>query len=507
VESRTGEGQGETRFSFPRSELRSRTVRGVAVNAVAIAFIDGLVLAQGLIVSRLLGPEAIGLYGIVTITVASLLLLKRVGIDEAFVQQQEEGQEAEFQRAFTLELVVSAVFAVAICAAAPVLALVYGDGRLVALTLATAYLPLAFALQAPAWIFFRRMDFTRQRMLQAVVPAVTFAVTIPLAAGGFGVWSLVLGPVVGNVAGAVAALVVTPYRIRLRYDPEVARRYGRFSGPIFVAALATLVIDQGQVLAFDLDRGLAGAGFLTLAFTLTRYVDRADQVVTATVYPVVCSLQGQTRALTELFRKSNRATLMWVMPFAGGVVLFAPDLVAFLIGRRWEPAVLLLQGLAVATAFRQVGFNWFSFYRAHGRTRETAVEAATGTAGFLLLALPGIVLAGTWGFVLGRVAGVLIMLGVRSRYIHRMLPDVRLVALTVRALWPLAAATLAVVAVRLAAWGGERSALQAGLEVALFLVVYAAATARLERELLSEALGAWRARGLADQVRPATTMS
>ena len=61
-------------------------------------------LIQGLVVTRLLGPSQIGLYGVVSTTVISLIALKRVGIDEAFVQQDEADQEREFQHAFTLEL-------------------------------------------------------------------------------------------------------------------------------------------------------------------------------------------------------------------------------------------------------------------------------------------------------------------------------------------------------------------------------------------------------------------
>lgn len=70
------------RFPFPREQLRARTVRGVAVTAAFLVAIDGLVLAQGLIVTRLLGPEAIGLYGIVSITVMSLIMVKRSGVGE-----------------------------------------------------------------------------------------------------------------------------------------------------------------------------------------------------------------------------------------------------------------------------------------------------------------------------------------------------------------------------------------------------------------------------------------
>ena len=196
-------------------------MRGTVVNATVLGLVDLLVLAQGLIVTRLLGPEAIGLYGVVTVTTMTIVSLKRVGIDEAFVAQEAADQETEFQHAFTLELLLSAGFALVLLAAAPVVAAVYDDDRLLALTAATAYLPLAFALQSPAWVFFRRMDYARQRLLQAVVPVVAFAVTVPLAAAGVGVWSLVIGPAAGNLAGIAAALAASPYRLALRYDRAV----------------------------------------------------------------------------------------------------------------------------------------------------------------------------------------------------------------------------------------------------------------------------------------------
>jgi len=110
------------RFSFPRSELRRRTLRGVVVTGGFLVVIDGLALAQGLVVTRLLGPAEIGLYGIVSTFVVSIVALKRVGIDEAFVAQEEPDQEAEFQRAFTLELALGAAFTALICALAPAVA-------------------------------------------------------------------------------------------------------------------------------------------------------------------------------------------------------------------------------------------------------------------------------------------------------------------------------------------------------------------------------------------------
>jgi O-antigen/teichoic acid export membrane protein len=483
------------RFDFPREQLRARVVRGTAINAAALVLIDGLVLVQGLVVTRLLGPEAIGLYGVVTVTAMTILTLKRVGIDEAYVAQDEPDQEAEFQRAFTLEVVLSSAFALVLLAAAPVVAVVYGDDRLLALTAATAYLPLAFALQSPAWVFFRRMDYVRQRLLQLVVPVTTFAVTVPLAASGVGVWSLVIGPAVGNVAGVGAALAASPYRLGLRYDRAVARRYLRFSVPVLVALLAALVVAQGQILAFDVHGGLQWVGFVTLGATLSRYIDRADQIVTQTIYPAICALRGRTRALEELFVRSNRATLLWVLPACAAVVLFAGDIVSFVVGEQWRPAVGLLQGLAVATALGQVGYGWFSYYRAYERTVPGAVEACAGAVAFCALALPGLALAGVTGFVVGRCAGVVVQLGVRAHYVRALLPAVRVRDLMGRTLVPVAAGVAAVLAVRLALWGSGRTGAQALAELAAFCAVVSVLSLRLERALVGELLAAVRDRG------------
>ncbi|HEX2084689.1 MAG TPA: oligosaccharide flippase family protein [Solirubrobacteraceae bacterium] len=481
------------RFLFPREELRARTVRGALVTGAFLIGIDALVVAQGLIVTRLLGPELIGLYGIVTVTTMTIVALKRVGIDEAFVQQDEAGpEEEEFQRAFTLELGSSVAFALVLCALAPLVAAVYGDDRLLGLMLATSYLPIAFALQAPLWVFFRRMEYGRQRALQAIQPVVSFAVTVPLAATDFGVWALVVGPLCGYVVAVGAAIAVSPYRLGLRWDRDAARRYVGFSAWILVATLATLVVQQGQVLAFDLTDGLAWVGFLTLAITVTRYVDRADQIVTATIYPAIAAIKGRTRTLEELFVKSNRATMLWVLPFTVALILFAGDLVSFVVGEEWRNAELLIQGLAAAGLLQHLGFNWFSFYRAHGDTRPPALEAVVVAVAFVALAVPGLVAWGAEGFVAGRIASVALGLVVRARYVRRMLPRVRVRALVGPALPPLLAAGGLTLAVRLALWGGGRPAWQAAVEVAVFVATFAVLALPRERALLAELRGAVR---------------
>ena len=217
--------------------------------------------------------------------------------------------------------------------------------------------------------------------------------------------------------------------------------------------------------------------------------------MTVTIYPAICAIRGRTAALAELFVRSNRATLLWTLPAAAGIVLFSQALVDHVLGRAWDPAVPLMQGLAVAAALQQVGFNWFSFYRAHGESRPGAIEAGAGAAAFLAFAVPGLIAAGFTGFVVGRCAGVLVQLGVRARYVRALLPSVRARDVLARPLVPVALGVAAVVALRLVpGWSGDTGA-AALAEIALFAAVVAGASVALERDLLRELAAALGGRG------------
>jgi hypothetical protein len=124
------------------------------------------------------------------------------------------------------------------------------------------------------------------------------------------------------------------------------------------------------------------------------------------------------------------------------------------------------------------------------------VEAVVGAVGFTVLAIPGLLVWGSWGFVVGRVVAVLVQQIVRGRYVRRLLPDVALLPIAVRALRPVALAVVPVAALRLALWGSTRTAGQAAGEVALFVLAYGASALWLERALIAEIRRTWRGGGL-----------
>src|SRR5690242_14341350 len=208
--------------------MRGRAARGALINAAFLVGLGTLNVLRSVIVAGLVSRSDFGVWSIVLLALGLLVAVKQVAVSDKFIQQGAANQELAFQRAFTLELAAGVGLAALMAAIAPLLGAVYGHPELVAPALVLSLMMLASSLQAPIWVFYRKLDFLRQRLLLAVEPLVGFAVTVALAAAGHGYWSLVIGAVSGAGAGALAALASSPYPLALRFDRATLRDYAGF---------------------------------------------------------------------------------------------------------------------------------------------------------------------------------------------------------------------------------------------------------------------------------------
>ncbi len=157
--------------------------------------LTGLGLIRGLVLAALLTSFDYGVWGILTVSLGVLSRIKLVGIGDKYIQQDETDQELAFQKAFTFELLTTGATLLLVLAALPVIVLIYGQERLVPLSLVMSTMLVAGALQTPFWVFYRDMDYVRQRTMLALEPIVGFVVALVLALLGFGYWALALGAV------------------------------------------------------------------------------------------------------------------------------------------------------------------------------------------------------------------------------------------------------------------------------------------------------------------------
>jgi len=476
------------RAEIGEGPLRHRVARGTIVNSVYLVCVSCLTIVQGLLAARLLGAAEYGLWGLLLIIFGTLSTLTAVGFNDKYIQQDHEDQEAAFQVAFTLQALLCMLFTLIALVAVPLSARLYDEPNILLPGLLCALFMPLLAFQTPVWVFYRRMDFARTRLLGSLQPVVMVLVTIPLAVAGAGLWSLVIGSIAGTVAGAVAAVVVSPYKLRLRYERGAAREYTNYSWPLLVSSIMAVVAFQVPVTIASRTIGAAAIGAITLTFQITGYTRRIDDVVTHALYPAICAVKDRKDLLFESFSKSNRLAVLWGFPVGVGASLFAAELVHFVLGQRWDLAIPLIQVIGLTAAIDQIGFNWGAFARARGDTRIFAVQSGLGFIAVLGVGVPLLLLDGLPGYAAGIGAGTLVSLGVRFVYLTRLFPALDVVNHVLGAVAPTAVAAGTVLLGRAMLPPGG-SVLRTLTEILAYVAVAVGTTWATQRVLLREAIG------------------
>jgi O-antigen/teichoic acid export membrane protein len=488
AEAQADDATARRRAEIGGGGLRGRVARGTIVNTVYLVSINALTIVQGVLLARLLGAAEYGLWGLLAVSFGTLFALGGIGLNDKYIQQDHPDQKAAFEIAFTLQSMLIGLFTVIALIAIPLFALLYHQPRiLLPGMLLAAGMPL-LALQTPMWVFYRRMDFVRQRFLQSLTPLVTFGVTIPLAVAGIGFWSLVIGTLAGSIVATTMAVILSPYKLRFRYERGAIREYASFSWPLFIGSISLVLMFQVPITIASREIGAAAVGAISFCSQITQYTTRVDDIITHAMYPAICAVKNRRDLLFESFSKSNRMALLWGIPLGVGAALFAPQVVPRLLGDSWRFAIPLLQILALSAAVNQIGFNWTAFARARGDTKILAAGAVLGMVAMIGIGVPLLLSDGLTGFGFAMLGAMVAGMLVRLVYLTKLFAARAIATHVARSFVPTLPATLVILAERQLGWdSGSLARLIA--EGTTFILLVAATTWVTDRPLLREAVG------------------
>ncbi|MFZ6004385.1 MAG: oligosaccharide flippase family protein [Actinomycetota bacterium] len=423
--------------------------RGALLAAAFSVLVQGLGFAQSLLVPRLLGPANLGLFAVAMASVRVAGLIRDFGVSEKLTQEDEVDLPLAYSVAFTLEVIMATAIVALLVGAAPVVAALLNepDLRLVISVLAATVYTNAF-LGLTSALHLRRLHYGRQNLVNAVGPVVSFAVTVPLAYAGAGVWALVAGAVAAFGAAATIMWLTAPLRPRARLDRRMVGRYLRFGWPLWVANLLGMASTVGGTIVITRWLGLVGVGFLAVAQGFVNRAFLIDALVAHSLFPALSRTQGDLAGHRRAFIVTNRITVIWSGFIGFGLAIFAGDLVRFVLGDDWEPATLLfrLAGLAVTTG--SIGFSWDIFLRARGDTKPTLAFKTISEAWVFVVLLPAVVFAGIDGAAWAVGSLGVISVVVRQFFVNRMFDDVPLVRVAWREILATGGAAAALVLVR-----------------------------------------------------------
>lgn len=307
------------------------------------------------LLARLVGPEAFGivLQAVVYIGIVGLLLDQ--GFSSALIQRPHVAPDMP-GAVVSVNLAVGSLLTVLTLAIAPLWAsfMATPELTLVLVVLAPSLLIRAASI-TPRAMLLRSMSFRKIGTADIAAAATGGALGVLAAVLGAGYWAVVVQLVTTDIVLVLVLLVVgAGSRPNLRV--QRIREIAGFSWRAFAAGILINSVSR------NLDKLLVGRflgseplAFYGLAYRLLLLpVQLATQVIGAVLFPAFSRLADDLTALRAETTRATRALATAALPAMTVVAAAAPQVVVLLFGREWEPAIPVVQVLAMAGAVQAI---------------------------------------------------------------------------------------------------------------------------------------------------------
>lgn len=388
------------------------------------ALVKGVAIVGGVILARILTPEAFGTYAIVVFVVTAFSLVGDMGLGAALIQQDSEPTDRNYRVVFTIQLGIFGGAAAAIIVIGPWIAAAYGlssDGiwlmRILALGL------LISALRTlPAIRLERHLDFGRLVLAESAQAIVFQIVAVAAALSGLGVVSFGAAALAGTVTATLIVNVIAPWRPGLAWDWTDVQRFLRFGLPYQGAGVLSFIKDAVNPLFVGLIAGVAAVGFVNWATLVVSYPLVISAILARLYFPAFSRL----RSRPETAAAFGAAVIRWGVFIAVGLIVpFLPAATHWtelVFGSQWLPAVPLLYLQAVAIPFAAAAAVGMGILNASGRSGTALRFAAVWMGATWLFTVPAVLVAGWVGFGVANAIVTLTTTPLFYRVVERALP-------------------------------------------------------------------------------------
>lgn len=349
--------------------LTVRATRGMIWSSLSLVTRQVTQLLVTIILMRLLEPGAFGLVEIAGIFNSIIFIVTDLGISGALVQRKDLDAE-HLDSVYWLNIGVGALlFLLVALVVSPLVAWLY---RLPMLrpVMIVASLPLLIG----PWggpqrqLVQRTLRFSRLAALEVAAALVGSAVAVGMALSGYGVWSIVTGPVAGSLLGVLIAWRLTPWRPRLRFRWSAVRDLMRFGAGMMGFNLVNYLGANIDFLVVGRTLGDSLLGLYTFAFdwgTIT--YNRLTPFIGQVIFPTFSSVQDDDARLRRGYLRLITYTSLISFPIMAGLIVVAPQFVA-VIFPKYLAAVTPLRILCLVGMIYSINTFTGSLIMSKGRT-------------------------------------------------------------------------------------------------------------------------------------------
>lgn len=335
-----------------------RSIHGIFALVTRTFFIQIVSFIVNFLLTVFLAPSIFGVYFVVSAVIAFLQYFSDIGLAAALIQKKEAITQEDLVTTFTIQqaLVITAVIiALSLSGVVGNFYHLEQEGIFLFQALIVSFF-LSSLKTIPSIILERDLRFEKL-VIPQIVETLFFNVTaLIFAIKGYGVTSFTYAVLARGIAGLIAMYIISPWKIRIGFSKEVAKKLLSFGIPFQANSFLALLKDDLMIAYIGKVLPLVQVGYIGFAqkwaYTPLRLI--MDNVIRIT-FPSFARLQHEKSHLAKAIEKSLFASCLLIFPSLMGLVVLAPSFMHVIPKyQKWEPALVSLAFFAMNAALSSV---------------------------------------------------------------------------------------------------------------------------------------------------------
>lgn len=376
------------------TDLGRLIARGVLWTGVGTIGRQVLQLASSLILARLLAPDLFGLISMAMVFIGIAEIVVDFGLRQAIVQAPQP-TAVLLSSCFWLSSGIAILAALLLCVLAPVITALYQEPRI------TPLLPflglnlfIATLSTVPRALLQRDMNFGVLTWVTFVSGLIAATTSCTMAALGCGVWSLIVQPLVGSLAGTTMTFVTCRWLPGFEFSAAGLHGVIRFSGGVLGAALLNYLNRNADNFLIGSFLGATALGYYNTAYQLMLLpLTYVSSSIGAVAYPALVQLQDDLDRYKRVYLRTCSVIAFVSFPMMSGLFVVADQFVSVVLGSQWLPSTTVIKILCPLGMMQSIATTVGLIYTSTGRTK-TLFLWTSGATPFIVLSF---VVGVQWG--------------------------------------------------------------------------------------------------------------
>ena len=324
--------------------LKHKTLRGTVWSSIERFSVQVVSFIVMIIMARILTPDDYGLVAMLTIFIAISQSLVDSGFSNALIRKQDRN-ETDNSTVFYFNIAVGIVLYLILFFSAPLIAKFYQEPLLIPITrvISLSVLINSFVVVQRA-ILTSNIDFKTQAKASLIAAIISGGVGIWMAYNGYGVWSIVWYQMVNLIVNALLLWILSKWRPRWLYSWKSFRELFGFGSKLALSGIIDTLYNNIYFIVIGKVFSASDLGYYTRASQFAQFPSsNITSIISRVTYPILCTLQGDTPRLRNVYRKFLRLSAFVIFPLMVGLAAVANPLILLLLGEKWTFSIILLQ--------------------------------------------------------------------------------------------------------------------------------------------------------------------